>query len=66
MYAYVFANQKGGVGKTTIALGVAAALGTRGAGVLLTDLDLQASATGSRAQGLEPATSWVRSRPRAA
>jgi cellulose biosynthesis protein BcsQ len=53
MYAYVFANQKGGVGKTTIALGVAAALGTRGTGVLLIDLDLQASATWSRGRGLK-------------
>jgi cellulose biosynthesis protein BcsQ len=50
------------VGKTTIALGVAAALLTRGTGALLIDLDPQASATWSRAQGLEPATSWVRSR----
>jgi chromosome partitioning protein len=45
MYTYVFANQKGGVGKTTITLGVAAALARAGARVLLVDLDPQASAT---------------------
>lgn len=45
MDIYAFANQKGGVGKTTVTLGVAAALATTGARVLLVDLDPQASAT---------------------
>jgi chromosome partitioning protein len=45
MDTYVFANQKGGVGKTTVTLGVAAELAMRGARVLLIDLDSQASAT---------------------
>jgi chromosome partitioning protein len=45
MDTYVFANQKGGVGKTTIALGIASALARRAQCVLLIDLDPQASAT---------------------
>ena len=45
MGTFVFANQKGGVGKTTITLGVACALARRDARVLLIDLDPQASAT---------------------
>ncbi|MCB0953665.1 MAG: AAA family ATPase, partial [Microthrixaceae bacterium] len=38
-------NQKGGVGKTTVALGLASALGAARRSVLVVDLDPQANAT---------------------
>ncbi|CAN5591370.1 ParA family protein [soil metagenome] len=62
-------NQKGGVGKTTVTLGLASAAGTAGHGVLVVDLDPQASSTwvlGLDPKEVEVSTAEVMTRTSAA
>ena len=55
MRTFAVANQKGGSGKTTTSVNLAAALGEKGRRVLVIDLDPQHSTTGHRSGSKTPA-----------
>lgn len=57
MHVVTVGNRKGGVGKTSVAVHLAATLGRRGAKVVLIDLDSQANATAILTELKNPAVS---------